>query len=251
MRYYAKSALALFVLGCAAPADPPASRAQASESYWIPYAATTVDIWVSPTGDDNDGLGAPRAHGTSTAAAPYKTIAFAYGDIAAEGATAFQDHGYRFHLADGNYTGDLVIDSPYPSYRQNPIIFQADGTSGAHWYGQLNAIKVNLLYLDGDPSRTGARNLHIHKTSSDSVVHFQAGKDLLIHGVELDGGAFTGSVTGWTATDETLKVNQSHYVYIEESDIHGASAGNGNAIDFVAVQYAHVLDSHLHHSVDW
>ena len=45
-----------------------------------------------------------------------------------------------------------------------------------------------------------------------------------------------------------MKINQSQHIYIENSDIHGAE---DNAIDFVAVQYGHVIDSRIHGAQDW
>lgn len=46
----------------------------------------------------------------------------------------------------------------------------------------------------------------------------------------------------------TVKINQSQFVYIEGSDIHGA---DDNAIDFVAVQYGRVSGNRIHDARDW
>ena len=55
-------------------------------------------------------------------------------------------------------------------------------------------------------------------------------------------------LSGGTGAHETVKINQSQFVYIEGSDIHGA---DDNAIDFVAVQYGHVSGNQIHDARDW
>ena len=47
---------------------------------------------------------------------------------------------------------------------------------------------------------------------------------------------------------ETVKVNQSTHVYIEDSRIGGA---DDNAIDFVAVQDGHIVGNRVHAAGDW
>ena len=55
-------------------------------------------------------------------------------------------------------------------------------------------------------------------------------------------------LSGGTGAHETVKINQSQFVYIEGSDIHGA---DDDAIDFVAVQYGHVSGNRIHDARDW
>jgi hypothetical protein len=55
-------------------------------------------------------------------------------------------------------------------------------------------------------------------------------------------------MSGGNGAHETIKVNQSQHIYIENSDIHGA---DDNAIDFVAVQYGHVLGNRIHRAQEW
>jgi hypothetical protein len=47
---------------------------------------------------------------------------------------------------------------------------------------------------------------------------------------------------------ETLKVNQSQYVYLENNNISSAADNN---IDFVAVQYGHIQSNVIHNAGDW
>ena len=58
----------------------------------------------------------------------------------------------------------------------------------------------------------------------------------------------TGQIATYAVPQEALKVNQSQHVYIEHCDISGAW---DNAVDFVAVQYGHVVGSRIHRSGDW
>lgn len=57
----------------------------------------------------------------------------------------------------------------------------------------------------------------------------------------------TGSPPGG-ATWENVKINQAKYIYLENNKISGAS---DNSIDFVAVQYGHVVANEISHSSDW
>ena len=77
------------------------------------------------------------------------------------------------------------------------------------------------------------------ESAGGDVVHCEACDHLLVRGVRVRGGV---------EAHETIKVNQSQHVYIEDSDVSGAG---DNAIDFVAVQYGHIVDSEIHDAGDW
>ena len=77
------------------------------------------------------------------------------------------------------------------------------------------------------------------------VLHLDSCQYVLLRGVRLVG---TGDIANYSAPDETLKANQCSHVFVESSDISGAV---GNALDFVAVQYGHIVDNRLHHANDW
>ena len=96
--------------------------------------------------------------------------------------------------------------------------------------GDINSKNLHYFYLiDLTVERPG------------DAVHFELGDHILLRGVTLRG-------TNIAESHETLKVNQSKYLYIEDSDISGA---NDNAIDFVAVQYGHVIRNKIHQAEDW
>jgi hypothetical protein len=77
------------------------------------------------------------------------------------------------------------------------------------------------------------------------VVQIQASSHVLLRDTTIRG---TGVIATYAVPQEALKVNQSQHVYIENCDISGAW---DNAIDFVAVQYGHVVGSRIHRSGDW
>lgn len=68
---------------------------------------------------------------------------------------------------------------------------------------------------------------------------------LLIRNCEIFGGGTMGS----PRSHEVLKVNQCQHVYVEDCQIHGAfDAGGANPVDFVAVQYGHIVDCDIYDS---
>lgn len=183
---------------------------------------TLTDLWVDPVNGDDSRSGESRAQALRTIAAAWQRIP----------AGSLTGTGYRMQLVAGMYP-----PSGLPNYWENrqgsrewPIILNAvDGTGTAEIQGNLNVYDVDYLYLLG----VAVRN-------DGDVFHCELCDYLLFRQVTLDGGA--------RQAHETLKVNQSQYVYIEESDIHGSYE---NAVDFVAVQYGHILNTRIHAADDW
>lgn len=114
------------------------------------------------------------------------------------------------------------------------IVEAADGP-GSTVLAAVNVYDCSYLYFIGVGITGGGGD----------VLHFEKGDHILLRGVRLTG---TGDIFSYAAPDETLKVNQSQYVYVEDSEIAGATA---NAIDFVAVQYGHIVRNRIHHGGDW
>ena len=123
------------------------------------------------------------------------------------------------------------MESRYGSAQFPVIIQSADGSRTAHVQGDLNIFDCRYLYLIG---------LDLVPDPPGDVVHFELCDHVLVRDCHLDGGA--------RIAQETLKANQSQYLYIESSDIHGAF---DNAIDYVAVQYGHVINNRIHDAQDW
>ena len=111
-----------------------------------------------------------------------------------------------------------------------------DATSGAsRSLPTMNIYDCRHLYLIGlDVSAGGG-----------DVVHLDHCSHVLLRSTTIRG---LGTLANYAAPQEALKVNQSQYIYVEQCNISGAW---DNAVDFVAVQYGHVVGSRIHRSGDW
>lgn len=183
-----------------------------------------TDVWVDPVhgSDANSG---------STRASALHTLDEAWRRIPRETALTT---GVRIQLMAGDHPRSSI-----PTYFESrwgtasaPIIIQsADGEGTAHIRGDFNIYDARYLYLIG---------LDMRPDPPGDVVHCEKCDHFLVRDCHLDGGA--------RQAHETLKVNQSKYVYVESSEIHGA---DDNAIDFVAVQYGHIVSSRIYDAADW
>lgn len=197
-----------------------ASRAAAGPTFDIGSPSLT-DIWVDPVRGNDSASGASRTQALRSITAAWHRVPDAPGT-----------RGTRIQLMAGNYP-----ESHYPQYWERkkgslaaPIILQsADGTGKAHLTGFLNFFDVAYLYLIG---------LDAHNTGD--VLHCERCDHLLIRSSTLTGGA--------RQAHETIKINQSRHIYIEDSDVGEAYE---NAIDFVAVQYGHIVRNRIHDGDDW
>lgn len=191
-----------------------------------------TDIWIDPVHGDDVNNGLTREH-------PLRTISEAWGRIPQ--GSALTRTGYRMWLMPGDYRdGDLPTfwESRYGTY-QCPIIIQAYGgkhTSFLHAYIDLYDSKyIYFLNLDiiTDPGYGGGGDV-LHLAKSDHI---------LVNGCRLDG--FDGTAR---QPQETLKANQVQYIYVEDSDISGAF---WFPLDYVAVQYGHIVGCKIHNAGDW
>ena len=110
---------------------------------------------------------------------------------------------------------------------------------------------IELVAADGFGTVTLTHDINMFDTSwftvrdvtirpGGDVFHCEQCRHITISHVHFDGGA--------RVAHETIKVNQSSDIVIENSDIHGA---NDNAIDFVAVVNARIVNNKIHDSEDW
>jgi len=186
-----------------------------------------TDLWVNPTQGNDASSRAGRQQAL-------RTLTEAWGRIPA-GTTLSQ--GVRIHLMAGTYA-----ESDVPHYWEQrrgtlaaPIILEAADGAGTARLPAMNIYDCHWLYLIGlDISAGGGDVLHL-----DSCSH------ILIRQTTIRG---LGDIFAYAAPQETLKANQCQYVFIENSDISGAT---DNAVDFVGVQYGHVVGNKIHRSVDW
>jgi Right handed beta helix region len=112
----------------------------------------------------------------------------------------------------------------------SPIILQsAAGRGHVIFEADMNIYDVKYLYLIG-----------LHISPQGDALHCERCDFLLLKNMILDGGN--------QLAQETLKINQSQNIFIEDSEIFGA---HDNAVDFVAVQYGHILRTKIHNANDW
>ncbi len=185
---------------------------------------TLTELWVDPVHGNNANSGAFDS--------PVRTLIEAWGRIP-QGVTLTT--GVRINLKPGNYPAVTSIpnywEARYGTFAA-PIFIQGAGTAPGQvvLQGNVNIYDVRYLYFD---------NLSIINTGDP--FHCELCNHLLLRNMIFNGGAQNDAQEG-------VKVNQSQYVYIENSDISHAW---DNAIDFVAVQYGHVIKNHIHDSGDW
>ncbi|MFN8446162.1 MAG: GDSL-type esterase/lipase family protein [Caldilineaceae bacterium] len=201
---------------------PAASQSSRAYDYAI-GTPTVTDLWVDPVNGQDGASGVDRAHALRSLNDAWQRIP--------SGAT-LTNTGYRIQLVAGDYP-----ESSFPEYwedrhgtAQFPIMLQAaDGPRTARLLADLNLANVSYFYI-----------LDLTIQHGSDVVHCERCDHLLLRNNALIGSR--------AASHENLKINQSQYIYLEENDINGAEQ---NAIDFVAVQYGHILRNHIHNADDW
>lgn len=214
---------ALTVLGLSLLLTFPILAQTMNPRYYNPGTPTLTDIWVDPLNgnDGNSGVGRSQA---------LRSLDAAWNSIPS-GAT-LTTTGYRIQLVAGIYAADLIpnyMERRYGTYACPVIIQAADGQGTATLLHDLNIFDCRYLYLV-DFNITAAAN---------NLIHGEACTNMLMHGLTLQGDT--------NATQETIKMNQCQYIYLEDSDVSGAF---WMAVDFVAVQYGHIVGNRLHNA-DW
>ena len=188
-------------------------------------SSSLEDIYVDPQNGSDSNSG-------NTANSALKSVNAAWRKIP-QGRT-LSGNGYRVRILPGT-----VPTSDLPNYWEQrygtasfPIIFQAENGRGTvNFLNGPNIFDVKHLYfIDVD----------IIPNPAGDAFHCEKCEYILLRGMHLSGGN--------KSAHETIKFNQSNHVYIEDSDIHGA---DDNAIDFVSVQYGHILRNRIHDATDW
>ena len=184
---------------------------------------TITTIYVAPGGSDSN-------NGRS-ASAPLATLTAAWQQVPTGALTGT---GYRILLAPGTYPRASVphFMEGVHGTRDFPVIIEAENPGMVTLQGDLNILDVQYLYLV---------NLAIVPVPAGDAFHCEQCDHLLIRGSTINGGDNREG-------QEALKINQSQYVYLEDSTITGAW---DNAIDYVAVQYGHVLGNRIGNAGDW
>jgi lysophospholipase L1-like esterase len=187
-------------------------------------APTLTTIYISPNGNDsNDGL---------TLETALQTLTAAWERIPMGQELAFS--GYHILMQPGNYTPDGAPhywESRYGTF-ENPIVIEAANGPNTVYLPNVNIYDSRYLYFININIETGSDTFHC---------------ELCDH-ILVRGSRFVGAEPETFNTQETVKFNQSQYVYFENNDIAGAW---DNAVDFVAVQYGHFLGNRIHNAGDW
>ena len=153
------------------------------------------DLWVNPTTGNDANTGTTRTTALRTVDEAWRRVP----------AGTTLTTGYHLHLTAGHYPVDALVN--YWEDRHGtvaaPIIVEAaDGAHTVVFDGDINMYAVSYFALIGvDIIRDG------------DAFHCEHCDHILIRDSELSGG---------TGAHETVKVNQSQYLFIESSDIHGA-----------------------------
>ncbi|MBK8022901.1 MAG: right-handed parallel beta-helix repeat-containing protein [Chloroflexi bacterium] len=187
-------------------------------------APQVIDLYIAPAGDDgNDGR---------SPAAPLRTISAAWNRIPMGQTLA--ETGFHLWLLPGVYgEGDAPVywESRYGTF-EHPIILEALEGRDTVTLPVANIFDTRYLYF-----------INLNFGPGDDVIHCERCDHLLLRGLTV----FGAEPETYNA-QETVKVNQSQHIYIEDSDISGAW---NNAVDFVAVQHGHVFDNRIHNAGDW
>ena len=184
-------------------------------------------IWVDPAAGNDGSSGASRAVAVRTLSEAWRRVPI----------NVNLTTGFQINLTSGTYP-----ESAVPIYWESrhgtqsaPVILKAIDGVGTARLPNMNVYDCRHLYILGlDISSGGGDVLHLDSCSTVLL------RDTTIRGL--------GEIASYAVPQETLKVNQSQYIYVEHCDISGAW---DNAVDFVSVQYGHVVGSRIHRSGDW
>lgn len=180
------------------------------------------DIWVDPVSGNDANNGATPATALRTLAAAWNSLPM----------NVTLTQGVRINLQPGTYAENTIPiywESRHGTFTA-PIWIRGNGSTRAQvvLQGGLNIYDTYYIYFE-----------NLSAIVNGDVFHCELCDHTLLRNVVFNGGG---------SAQETVKANQSQYVYIENSDISGAW---DNAIDFVAVQYGHIVGNQIHNAADW
>ena len=158
-------------------------------------------IWVDPAAGNDGNSGASRALAVRTLSEAWRRV-----PINVDLSTGFQ-----INLTAGTYA-----ESAVPNYWESrhgtqsaPIVIEAIDGDGTARLPNMNVYDCRHLYILG---------LDISSGGGD-VLHLDSCSYVLLRGTTIRG---VGDIPSYAVPQESLKVNQSQYIYVEQCDISGA-----------------------------
>ncbi len=212
-----------------------------------PYALgnpVLLDLWVDPVAGSDGHSGLSRSSALKSLSAAWTKIP--------EG-QALSETGYRINLLPGVFPCE---PGPEESNCQNyfahrhgtysfPIILRAvDGAGTVTLRGGLNLNDLRYVYLL-DLTLTGGAALPTN-SSGNNLLHIEGSEHLLLRGVTLSGPNCDND--SCNNLQEVLKVNQTQYLYVENSTIGGAWH---SSVDYFVVHYGHFINNRVHTAGQW
>ncbi len=185
-------------------------------------------IWVDPVNGIDTNTGAERAHAL-------KTIPEAWRRVPAQP----DGHGRHIRLCPGPYTtnveNQILLTDRQGSHACPIVISPADQPHSVE-LPQVSVRRSSSVYFID--LKFAAETNSVTIPSEDLVLHFATCRNMLVRRV-IARGIETNGKTPFIV----FKANQCHYVYVEDCDF---SCADGNAIDYVSVQYGHIVRNKLH-----
>jgi hypothetical protein len=199
---------------------------------------TLQDVWVDPVSGNDDTTNGQRG---TTRTSAFQTLLAAWRSLPTG---TLSGTGYRIRLLPGTYRG-AYLEGPRYGSTQFPILIEpADGpgtvsfvNTPADRSGQISILDSRYVYLQDFTIRTDTTT----PEEAGDVFQCERCDHLLLRRMTFSG-------LRRNAQTENIKINQSQYVYIEDSSVSGAG---DNALDMVAVQYGHVVGTQFADAIDW
>lgn len=191
---------------------------------FVSSIAQARDLWVDPVNGNDSSSGASRS-------AALRTVTEAWARIPSGSDLT---ESFRIELVAGTYPSASLPnywESRHGTTQSSIVIEAADGRRTAHLQRDLNLFDVRYLSIIG---------LDVTPVPAGDVIHCEQCRSFTIRDCLLDGGN--------QIAQETVKINQSQQITIEQSTIRGAWDNN---IDFVAVEYATISKNDISNAGDW
>lgn len=208
---------------------PPLNESTASEAGpanpTLPPVASDegLHLWVDPANGNDSNSGTESTSALQTLDAAWRMIPLG------ETLTA----PLTIHILPGTLSAEQMPnywESRYGTPAARITILAENGPGTVTLTGGINMFDVHHLTLQG---------LHIIPEPAGDVFHCELCQHVSVRDSLLDGR---------DGAHETVKVNQSEYIYLINNDISGAG---DNAIDFVAVQNGSISGNRISNAGDW